>query len=109
MAEDPIFKIPTPILFAHRGGAAEVPESTWEAFEHAVLNAKVDLLELDVQLTDDNAIVLWHGPNLDNVWIEGLTPCLKQRKKERKKDIMQFRWGELMVTLDGTRPYPGGW
>ena len=95
MSEDAVFKIPTPILFAHRGGAREVPESTWEAFEHAAINAKVDILELDVQLTKDNEIVVWHGPSLDNVWIEGLSPSLAQRKQKKKTDIMQFPWGEL--------------
>lgn len=95
MAEDAVFKIPTPILFAHRGGACEVPESTWAAFEHAAINAKVDILELDVQLTKDNKVVVWHGPNLDNVWIEGLSPSLAQREQKKKTDIIQFRWGEL--------------
>lgn len=95
MAEDAVFKIPTPILFAHRGGARELPESTWEAFEHAAINAKVDILELDVQLTKDNEIVVWHGPSLDNVWIEGLSPSLAQRKQKKKTDIMQLCWGEL--------------
>jgi len=95
MAKDAIFKLPTPILFAHRGGAGEVPETTWEAFEHAAITAKVDILELDVQLTKDNEIVVWHGPNLDNVWIDGLSSSLALRKKKKKTDIMQFRWGEL--------------
>lgn len=95
MTEDAVFNIPTPILFAHRGGVREVPESTWEAFEHAAINAKVDVLELDVQLTEDNEIVVWHGPGLDNVWIDGLTPSLAKRKQKEKRDIMQFRWGEL--------------
>ena len=95
MAADAIFKIPTPILFAHRGGAREVPESTWEAFEHAATKAKADILELDVQLTKDSEIVVWHGPSMDNVWIEGLSPSLTKRRQKKKKDIRHFRWEEL--------------
>ena len=95
MAKDAVFKIKAPILFAHRGGACEVPESTWEAFENGVIKAKVDILELDVQLTKDNQIVVWHGPSLNNVWIEDLSPSLAQRKQKKKTDIMQFSWGDL--------------
>jgi glycerophosphoryl diester phosphodiesterase len=63
---DPIFGLERPALFAHRGGAGEVPESTEEAFRHAVEHGS-DVLELDIQLTRDGEIVLWHGPSLDRV------------------------------------------
>ena len=42
---DPIFKMETPLLFAHRGGACEVPESTQEAFNHAIMLLKDFLKE----------------------------------------------------------------
>ena len=64
--KDPIFKRKTPLLFAHRGGAGEAPESTEEAFRKAVEN-RADVLELDVSLTLDGEIVVWHGPGLKNV------------------------------------------
>lgn len=95
MAEDAIFKLPTPILFAHRGGAREAPESTREAFEHAVEKARADILELDVQLTNDKEIIVWHGPNLDNVWIDGQSSSIRQRKRDNKRNIFDFRWSEL--------------
>jgi glycerophosphoryl diester phosphodiesterase len=63
---DPIFQMKTPLLFAHRGGAREFPESTKEAFRKAY-DLGTDVLELDVQLTKDKKIVVWHGPKLDNV------------------------------------------
>ena len=68
MRNDPIFGLRVPLLFAHRGGAGEVPESTEAAFRHAV-SAGADVLEFDISLTQDNKIVLWHGPALDNVYI----------------------------------------
>lgn len=64
---DPFFGVQTPVVFAHRGGAGEVPESTEEAFRHAVLAVGVDVLELDIQATADGEIVVWHGPGLGNV------------------------------------------
>lgn len=57
---DPIFGLERPVLFAHRGGAGEVPENTEEAFRHAVENGS-DVLELDIQLTRDGEIVVWYG------------------------------------------------
>lgn len=95
MEKDAVFQIPTPILFAHRGGAGEVPENTWEAFEHAAINTHADILEFDVQLTKDKRIVVWHGPRLDNVWIEGLSSSLRKRKQKKKTKIMDFLWDEL--------------
>jgi glycerophosphoryl diester phosphodiesterase len=64
---DPFLEIKTPVLFAHRGGAKEVPESTEEAFRHAAIDVGVDVLELDIQVSKDKEIVVWHGPELSNV------------------------------------------
>ncbi len=65
---DCLFNIETPILFAHRGGAGEVPESTKEAFRHAAITVGVDVLEIDIQVSKDGEIVVWHGPELENVF-----------------------------------------
>ncbi|NTU48530.1 MAG: hypothetical protein HGA84_05940 [Syntrophobacteraceae bacterium] len=64
---DPFFDVETPVVFAHRGGAGEVPESTEEAFRHAAITVGVDVLELDIQISGDQEIVVWHGPGLGNV------------------------------------------
>jgi len=64
---DPFFGLKTPIVFAHRGGAGEVPESTEEAFRHAAIKVRVDVLEIDLQVTKDKEIVVWHGPELEIV------------------------------------------
>jgi glycerophosphoryl diester phosphodiesterase len=89
---DPIFKLKTPILFAHRGGVLEAPESTARAFRYALDVAKADVLELDVQLTRDGRFVVWHGPELDNVRIEGIDD--RPARRERNK-IYDFDWAEL--------------
>ena len=89
---EPIFNIETPILFAHRGGVLEKPESTIIAFNHALNNARADILEIDVQLTRDGQFVVWHGPELSNVRIEGVSdrPAARERNK-----IHNFDWHEL--------------
>ena len=43
---DPILQCKTPLLFAHRGGAGEVPESTEEAFRH-MANVRLGLLAME--------------------------------------------------------------
>ncbi len=91
--EDPIFRLRTPLLFAHRGGALEVPESTKKAFCYA-FDVGTDVLELDVQLTKDGKFVLWHGPSLENVRISGQPDNPSKRHKNRRK-IQHFLWDEL--------------
>jgi glycerophosphoryl diester phosphodiesterase len=89
---DPIFKLKTPILFGHRGGVLEAPESTVMAFRHALEVARVDVLELDVQLTRDGRCVVWHGPELNNVRIEGIDDRPAQRGRNK---IYDYDWSEL--------------
>jgi len=91
---DPIFGLRTPLLFAHRGGVREAPESTVMGFSHALQEARADVLELDVQLTKDGEFVVWHGPELDNVRIEGQSDHPSERPDDRRK-IYHFEWREL--------------
>jgi glycerophosphoryl diester phosphodiesterase len=88
---DSVFGLPTPLLFAHRGGAAEVAESTTSAFDHAIA-ARADVLEIDVQRTADGEIVVWHGPELDNVKIA----CVRSRCRDEKTNhIGRVAWTAL--------------
>lgn len=89
---EPIFKLQTPVLFAHRGGVWEAPESTVMGFKHALENAQADVLELDVQLTEDGEFIVWHGPDLDNVKILEQSDRPAERKKRK---IHHFKWREI--------------
>lgn len=89
---DPIFGKETPLLFAHRGGALEQPESTLLAFQTAK-ELGVDVLELDVQKTRDGRIVVWHGPRLDNVRIRGQNNA--DPKSRGRRSITEYTWTEL--------------
>lgn len=85
--KDPILGLKTPLLFAHRGGAKEAPESTEEAFRHAV-NCGTDVLELDLRLSRDGELVVWHGP--------GLKIVRGRRKTYGRFDhVGELRWREL--------------
>ncbi|GGG20866.1 glycerophosphoryl diester phosphodiesterase [Lysinibacillus alkalisoli] len=53
-----------PLVFAHRGGAHLAPENTLQAFENAV-NLGVDGLELDIRLTKDEEILVFHDASVD--------------------------------------------
>jgi len=48
-----------PLLFAHRGGKADAPENTIEAFKRAILNGS-NGLESDAQMTKCGHVVLHH-------------------------------------------------
>ncbi|MCG6878423.1 MAG: S8 family serine peptidase [Deltaproteobacteria bacterium] len=100
---DPIFGKATPILFAHRGGAKEVAESTRKGFMHAV-RVGADVLELDVHALDRNKegrkreFVVWHGPDLTNVRVGSLEGAKEGRPGERtesENDIRKWNWENL--------------
>ncbi len=53
-----------PLVFAHRGASAELPEHTLEAYRSA-LEAGADGVECDVRLTRDGHLVCFHDRRLD--------------------------------------------
>ena len=54
-----------PIFCAHRGGAALAPENTMAAFRSAVERWGADMLEMDVRLTADGEVVVFHDATVD--------------------------------------------
>ena len=56
--------LPLPLVIAHRGDVATAPENTLPAFTNA-LTAGADAVELDVRLTQDRQLVVFHDRLLD--------------------------------------------
>lgn len=50
---------------SHRGGAGLHPENTLPAFTAAVNVYRTDMLELDVRLSRDGEVVVWHDETVD--------------------------------------------
>ncbi|MBI9082215.1 MAG: hypothetical protein JEZ11_01375 [Desulfobacterales bacterium] len=95
--KDPVFSregLYGPLLFAHRGGVMETPESTVRGFRYALDVAGADVLELDVQITRDGRFVVWHGPGLENVLIETENSDTEKQPSQRLY-IHEFDWREL--------------
>ena len=53
-----------PLIWAHRGSSATAPENTLLSFQHAI-DAGADGIELDVQLTKDDVMVICHDELID--------------------------------------------
>lgn len=60
----PFMAYEKPLFFAHRGGALTAPENTLAAFQTGAQYG-AQALELDIQLTSDNEIVVIHDPVVD--------------------------------------------
>ncbi|MDD6743967.1 MAG: glycerophosphodiester phosphodiesterase [Roseburia porci] len=66
-----------PLVWAHRGASAYAPENTLIAFQKAV-DMKADGVELDVQLTKDDQLVVIHDEKIDRTsdgkgWVKDYT------------------------------------
>lgn len=59
-----VLQKPYPIVLAHRGGAKLAPEHSMEAFEKA-FELGVDGFEIDIRLTKDEEIVVFHDETID--------------------------------------------
>src|SRR5437899_360443 len=53
----------TPIIIAHRGSSVSAPENTLAAFRRALVD-RADAIELDVRLTADREVVVFHDAQL---------------------------------------------
>ena len=53
------------IKIAHRGGMGIYPENTLKAFHNSVDNHNVKMLEMDLQITKDDKVIVLHDETLD--------------------------------------------
>lgn len=60
----------SPVVIAHRGYTSQFPENTLISFEGAV-DIGADMIELDVQLSKDGAIMVYHDGDLSRMGLDG--------------------------------------
>ena len=94
---DALLDLDRPLVIAHAGGDRTWPHSTMYAFRQAAL-AGVDVLEMDVQLTADEVLVVQHDDTVD-------------RTTDGSGRVRDFTYDELSAldnaywhTDDGTGP-----
>jgi glycerophosphoryl diester phosphodiesterase len=89
-------------VIAHRGGAALRPENTLAAFQHAA-QLGADVLEMDLRVSADGAIVVMHDATVDRT-TDGAGPVAALSLAELKRLDAGYRWSP-----DGgaTFPYRG--
>lgn len=59
-------------IHGHRGARGNYPENTLSGFKYAIEN-DIDILELDLQLTKDNEIIIYHDKNINpDICINGI-------------------------------------
>jgi len=99
-----------PIAFAHRGGALEGPENTWEAFGHA-RDLGYRYMETDVHATRDGVVVAFHDADLDRMtgrpgllrdmsWAELSRVELKGGSRVPRLDELLAAWPEVRWNID---------
>src|SRR5690349_592508 len=91
-----------PLVVAHRGGAALRPENTLVVFRHAS-DVGADILEMDLQVTADDTLVVLHDPTVDRT-TNGMGPVRSLALRDAQALDAAYRW-----TPDGgaTFPYRG--
>lgn len=97
-------------VYAHRGGAGLLPESTLPAYQHA-LEMGADVLDIDIAITKDNVIVASHDVALNPHFTRNLSGHWLDRNDILIKDLtfaelQQFDVGRLNLASDYAKLYP---
>lgn len=91
----PTASAPTsPLVVAHRGGAALAPENTLGAFANAI-KLGVDMVECDVHLSRDGEVVVMHDPDVS-------------RTTDGKGQISSLTLADIKK-LNAAAKFPGGY
>lgn len=87
-----------PLIWAHRGASGYAPENTLAAFKKAI-EMGADGIELDVQLTKDNKIVVIHDETINRTsngcgWVKDLT-FEELRKYNYNKTHPEYEYADI--------------
>ena len=90
-------------ITAHRGSAFVAPENTASALEQAIADG-ADFLEVDVRMTADGQLVLWHDADLERVY--GRAERISELPLDEIRTLDAGSWfspeyaGERVLTLE---------
>ena len=99
-----------PLAIAHRGGAAEHPENTMVAFEHAV-KLGYRCIETDVRATRDGVALVFHDEGLDRLtdhtgpliardWTQLADVRIAGEEPVVRLDDLLGAWPDLRLVID---------
>ena len=91
----------SPLLYAHRGAAAELPENTLPSFRRA-LDAGATALETDVHMTKDGHVVVSHDATGERM--AGVVRAIRHATLD---EVRSWDAGFGFVDRDGKRPFVG--
>ncbi|RUL55929.1 MULTISPECIES: glycerophosphodiester phosphodiesterase [Lysinibacillus] len=97
--EKEVLQATKPIVLAHRGGAHLAPEHTMIAFEKSY-NLGVDGFEVDIRLTKDEEIILFHDDSVDRT-----SDGVGFVKDFTLEELKQLNFGYHFQDLEGNFPY----
>jgi glycerophosphoryl diester phosphodiesterase len=89
----------SPILYAHRGAAAELPENTLSSFRRA-LDAGAGALETDVHMTRDGHVVVSHDATGERM--AGVVRAIRHATLD---EVRSWDAGFGFIDRDGARPF----
>jgi len=97
-----------PLIAAHRGGKNLNPENTFLAFDYAIENYDIDILELDLCMTKDNNLVAVHDLTINRSSdVEEVTNSKEDYyvADHTLEELLQFNYGAKFVDKDNNMPY----
>ena len=80
-----------PWIIAHRGASGNFPENTITAFWEAV-KLKSDIIELDLQLTLDNQVVVFHDEGVERIFEIRSDKTIRDYKLKELKKLDAGSW-----------------
>lgn len=78
-----------PLIIAHRGFSDEAPENSMAAFQKAI-DAKCDMIEMDVRLSADNVPVIFHDRRLQRT--SDASGAVNQKHSKHLVEIDNGSW-----------------
>ena len=97
-----------PMLAAHRGGSLNNPENTLLAYQKAVSDFNIDIVESDIWLTKDEHIVFSHDGNIDRMSDVALFDDTKEKhyiEDYTLEELENFNFGYGFKDKEGNQPY----